>query len=480
MQIANAGANWLIISDLHLGKDLKPGQGPIDSPDLVEEGLVAFLEYYAAYRLDDRPWKLVVNGDMVDFLSVCVLPADVGLITGLHPDDHTYGLGARPHASRAKMGKVLERHRRVFGAMARFLGAGNEVVVVIGNHDAELYWPGVQAAFRQGLRDLWAADPSSETPGVPSAEAIDEAVSFHPWFYFEECLVWVEHGHQYDPYCSFDAILYPLVPTGEDEIDLNVSTAAMRYVRNFYSPHSTNVEFGFWDYIGWLLGQGTSRAAGVLSSFTALNRRLFGLWWQRTPEAIQAARARHLERLEALAGRTRLSPEVLRKLDDLRRRPFNRHLSLLMQALMLDRLLAITLATLLLFAILVVLPWAWVPLAAALVLGGLFALDRHLRHSRESIYPQRHMPKVARAIRRLVRAPIVVFGHAHEAAEERLEDGGWYFNTGTWVAERKERVRQAFTHLRIRRTPDGPRPELCQWRKGRSLAFRPVRAHRPT
>lgn len=465
--------NWLIISDLHLGEDLKPGSDGVEHVGRAEEGLVDFLDHYAATRLDDRPWKLVVNGDMVDFLSVCLFPAEVQLITGLHPDDHTYGLGARPHASRVKMRKVMERHRRVFGSLARFLGAGNELVVVIGNHDAELFWPEVQQTFRQELARLWAEDPASRAPGAPAD--LDGRVSFHAWFYFEEGLAWVEHGHQYDPYCSFDTILHPLVPSGEEEIDLNVSTAAMRYVRNFYTPHSTNVEFGFWDYIRWILGMGASRALGVLGAFAQMNLRLFGLWWQRTPDAIKRARDKHLERLKVLASRTRLPEGVLMELDGLRRRPFNRRFGRLVQALMLDRLVATTLAVLLLCVGVLTLPWAYMPVAAALVLGTLFALDRHFGNQRESIYPQRHMPRVARTIRRLVRTPIVVFGHAHEAAMERAEDG-WYFNTGTWVAERKEQLRHAFTHLRIRFGPDGPRPELCQWRKGRSLAFHPVRA----
>ncbi len=454
--------NWLIISDLHLGEDLHPGAITGDHVDRAEEGLVSFLTYYTASRLDDRPWKLIVNGDMVDFLSVCLLPADEGLLTALHPDDHTWGLGTNARASRAKMRRVLTRHERVFGALAAFLAAGNEVAVVLGNHDAEFYWPEVQDTFRQGLRAL------------STAPDVDAGLTFHPWFFFEEDQVWVEHGHQYDPYCSFDAVLQPTTP-GDEEIDLNVGATVMHYLQNHYRPHSGGTELGFWEYIGWLLRQGAGRGLGVLGSFAAANRRLLTVWWTRTPEAIRAMRERHLRRLHTLADRSRVSEDALLRLDALRDRPSTLELARLLRAMMLDRLMT-TLGGMMLWVLaLLYVPWAWMPVVtAALLLGGLVAY-RRLESARESIFPQRRMAVVARKIRGLVRAPIVVFGHAHEAVAERHEDGGWYFNTGTWVAEGREAVKRAFTHLRIRRTPDGPRAELCQWRKGRSLAFRPAR-----
>jgi len=74
-------ANLLIISDLHLGEDLRPdAEEERERLAEVENDLVAFLEYYIWRRLDDRPWRLVINGDMVDFLSICLMPAEVDLI----------------------------------------------------------------------------------------------------------------------------------------------------------------------------------------------------------------------------------------------------------------------------------------------------------------------------------------------------------------------------------------------------------------
>jgi hypothetical protein len=68
--------NTLVISDLHLGEDLSPSAGEANTLhiDIVERQLISFLRYYARRREDGRPWRLIVNGDMVDFVSIAIFP----------------------------------------------------------------------------------------------------------------------------------------------------------------------------------------------------------------------------------------------------------------------------------------------------------------------------------------------------------------------------------------------------------------------
>src|ERR1700758_88693 len=71
--------NILVISDLHLGEDLRPGGAGVSylrHLATLERELESFLVHYTAQRLDGRPWRLVVNGDMIDFMSVMILPDD--------------------------------------------------------------------------------------------------------------------------------------------------------------------------------------------------------------------------------------------------------------------------------------------------------------------------------------------------------------------------------------------------------------------
>ena len=60
---------------------------------------------------------------------------------------------------------------------------------------------------------------------------VEAAITFHPWFYFQENLVWIEHGHQYDRFCSFDHFTVPVEPERE-EIVLSLGAASYRYVAN--------------------------------------------------------------------------------------------------------------------------------------------------------------------------------------------------------------------------------------------------------
>src|SRR5262245_39953622 len=51
--------NVLVISDLHLGEDLKPNSvGALRHIARVERELESFLAHYTRSRLDGRPWRL--------------------------------------------------------------------------------------------------------------------------------------------------------------------------------------------------------------------------------------------------------------------------------------------------------------------------------------------------------------------------------------------------------------------------------------
>src|SRR5215470_5544544 len=95
-------SNILVISDLHLGEDLRPGGANVSYlRHLVklERELESFLSHYAHHRIGDRPWCLVVNGDMVDFMSVMILPDDE---PGDEAEDKLYGLGFGERQSQKK------------------------------------------------------------------------------------------------------------------------------------------------------------------------------------------------------------------------------------------------------------------------------------------------------------------------------------------------------------------------------------------
>jgi UDP-2,3-diacylglucosamine pyrophosphatase LpxH len=467
--------NLLIISDLHLGEDLKPASksGYLRHVPMLERELESFLDHYRKSRRDGRPWELIVNGDMVDFLSVCLFPEGAGA----DPEDRVYGLGTGPEEARVKMLRVLERHPGVFRAMARFIGAGNRLGIVVGNHDVEFHWPVVQETFKRGVARLWSELPHAARPGAPAAEDIEAAISFHPWFYYEENLVWVEHGHQYDTYCSFDYFLNPVEPT-KDAVMLSVGAAAYRYVSNHVAgadPHQQE-DWNALGYVRFSLGLGLRGLMKMARGYYGFVMRLLSLWrlLVKHPEGVERRRDGHRRRLSELAAKLGLAEEILVALDDLRQRPVINRLPRLVMTVMLDRLALLVVTSLLATVALIALPGGWALATVAFLAGGAWAAAWWLSRARGGTSPDEHMRAVPTKIREHVRAPFVVFGHSHHPVALPLDGGGWYFNTGTWVATEKPGLLRAFTHLVIRHSDDGgPRATLCQWRNGRSLAFAP-------
>ena len=440
--------NLLVISDLHLGEGLSPTDEV--RPDVE---LCTFVEHYTEVRRSDRPWTLVINGDMVDFMGICLMPSDVGWVTDLHPDSHYYGLGSRAHAAEIKLRTVIARHARVFRALARFVGQGNDLALVVGNHDAEFHWQGVQALFQQAIARTWAG---LQEQGRSSSEVFS-SISFHPWFFLEEGVAWIEHGHQYDPYCSFEHALDPA--TDEQDLDANVGDITVRYFVNHYAAHAAeHWGFGFWAYLGWWARQGGRKWIGIAAAYKDMVRRLIEVWLRRTPEALSAARARHAERLRALAERVKLSEEALHRVHELRRPPMTDGLLRVIRAFQVDRL-ALLFSLPLVVAAVALTPWPWWPMVVGIIGVALFFAGRVALAEVESTDPRGTMRRVSARIRKIARVPIVVFGHSH-TAEAEGEGTDWYFNTGHWAHHGGG---ESATHVVIERTDKGLAAALCQW-----------------
>ena len=462
------GPNILVISDLHLGEGIRD-----DSADSLERllrldrELQAFIAYYTENRKGGRPWRLVVNGDMIDFIAVCLTPARAELLTELHPDDHIYGLGTRARAAAIKMQRVLEHHDDTFRALARFVGRGNELSLVMGNHDAEFHWPAVQRLLKAALVSHWRVDPQRE--GNRTVEQVADAIGFYPWFYLEPGVAWIEHGHQYDPYCSFDSVLEPA--SDELEIDVNIGAAVMRYVVNHF-PMDVSQQWGkgFFGYLRFWASFGALGAVAILAAYRDMLLRLMWDWRDRRnhlPERVLARKQRNRARIARMARGARIPVQALRSLIRLHRAPIITDFGRIVRAIMLDRLLLLFAAPLILGAPFVTVSWAWVPGAVVLSLAVFAGLVHLASAAREPVDPEAQMRRVSTLIRKLARVPIVVFGHSHKAGAVGTE-GAMYFNTGTWMPHNELK---AFTHLLIERTEQGAKARLCQWRDGASRLY---------
>src|SRR6476659_8486892 len=101
-------ANILVVSDLHFGEELLPGATP-ERRQAVELGARAFrefLHYHTSRRLGGRPWRLVIAGDLFDFMSV-VVPGTPDL-PARTIDERRFGLDRSAAAGVLRIRRICE------------------------------------------------------------------------------------------------------------------------------------------------------------------------------------------------------------------------------------------------------------------------------------------------------------------------------------------------------------------------------------
>src|SRR3954465_8219762 len=242
--------NLVAISDLHLGCDLKPS-GKTQRPASFDTQLGAFLDFHAVNQRDGKPWRLLLNGDIVDFVAMTVTPGPEAPFE-VSEDEREFGLAPSEAKCVWNLRKTFERHPLVFDALARFNHKGNCLHIIRGNHDAEFHWPAVQAALKAHLADRAGVEG-------PPRRRFERRIEFHPWFYLEPGFFYAEHGNAHDHYSLQTDFFDAAGVQAKREIDLPLSSKVLRYFANKYTEQTDLDECDTWgvaEYIGWVLKAG--------------------------------------------------------------------------------------------------------------------------------------------------------------------------------------------------------------------------------
>lgn len=187
-----------VIGDLQLGDG---GRGDDFRAD-DERALVSFL-----FRLSRVPDAvLVLNGDFFDFTQIQPRPR-------MWYDEL---LGATEDDSLLKLERALLAHGPVFDALARFARSSGRLWWIIGDRDADLAWPRVQARLRERI-------------GPP----LDgDALGFG--IFLQRDGVHIEHGHGCDPLAHHDPEHWMLLdPRGVPRLERTLGT---RFAEEFAAP----------------------------------------------------------------------------------------------------------------------------------------------------------------------------------------------------------------------------------------------------
>ena len=455
-----AQENLLVISDVHLGSDLvdavaRRNPSSLSTLARLARDLTAFLEHYASKRLDDRPWRLVVAGDLIDFIGMAILPAPGEVLTQSTDEERLHGLGSAEDHAVAKLRRVVERHRLVFTRLADFVSAGNRLVLVRGNHDADLHWSAVQAELRAGLC-AFRSDPTEP------AEHFDARIEVSDWFHWVEGVAFVEHGHQYDAYCSFDHVMKPLSPRDPRRTAHALSDVLLRYI---VRPTAGMREDGHesmtaLDYLRFGLSLGVRGCALLALRFVRAIFALLALTRDHASLAARRVRDEHERHMETLSELTHIGIERIRSLAALHVRPVTHSAYRVLSTMMVDRVLWTLLHGLLAITLVLLFPNLFVVAAVALALVSWGVGLRVMRRYRV-LDPTDVLLHRAAKVAALFPAAYVVMGHTHLPRREMLEGGATYVNVGTWASEGDHAA--PCTHLVIRQEAGGPVAELLRW-----------------
>ncbi|HTN83130.1 MAG TPA: hypothetical protein VL242_05580 [Sorangium sp.] len=274
-------------------------------------------------------------------------------------------------------------------------------------------------------------DASRVATSAASASALGERVVFRAWFHKTPDGIIVEHGNQYDAYCSYR---YPMVPFGRKpgEIQPTMGSLVCRLLvsrMGYFNPHvDSSFMLSAFGYLAhWARYYMFSRrslagawALGALRTVVELVRR-------RQPER----RARLRECLTAAAQETGAPLRAVARHARLFAPPAEDRLRLVARELWLDRALLALLTVTVALVWLLLVP-GWLAPAALVAPAGLVVYERLVPKLPLDATWQR-VSRAARQVARAHRARAVIFGHTH--TPEGVWEGGLFFgNTGSWSA----------------------------------------------
>ncbi|XXY49455.1 hypothetical protein WME91_56560 [Sorangium sp. So ce269] len=364
---------------------------------------------------------LVLNGDVFDF--------DAPRVIDQKSVFHDLPRSAE-HAVPA-MAAILADHPVFIEALGRVVADGHTVVFVSGNHDVQLTLPEVRDTIRARVVEAALAALRDASRADASASALGERVVFRAWFHKTPDGIIVEHGNQYDAYCSYR---YPMVPFGRKpgEIQPTMGSLVCRLLvsrMGYFNPHvdSSFMLSAFGYFAHWARYYMFSRqslagawALGALRTVVELVRR-------REPER----RARLRECLAAAAQETGAPLRAVARHARLFAPPAEDRLRLVARELWLDRALLALLTVTLALVWLLLVP-GWLAPAALIAPAGLVVYER-LVPKLPLDATWRRVSRAARQVARAHRARAVIFGHTH--TPEGVWEGGLFFgNTGSWSA----------------------------------------------
>jgi len=421
---------YLVVSDLHLCdiEDHDDGWKRHKSSAWVYDGeFDAMVRAFEAAGDPVERLTLILNGDIFDFDLVTAVPSPHPWPVG--PIEHKYGLAATAPKSAWKLERMLDDHPGFLATLARLVAAGQRVVLVLGNHDRELWFPAVQQVFFDAV----------VAAGAAAGHTLDRSlIQVEPWFYYVRGEVYVEHGHQYDYYSSFRYNLEPVYEMrGELHLALPTGNLSNRFLLSnigYFNPHATDFILSLYGYVRhWFRHYAFTRRWLVMTWFLGSIRSIAALLNIRSRLTTNPPE-RYSRHLEATAARYGLDVDTVNALYALRKEPITSRIFKIVREFWLDRFALAILMMLGTVTLLIAPVPLWLKLMVPLTAFPLlWFLYQWFAGSDNALTLEQKSHTYAHSIATLLPVRAVVFGHTHVPNLIPLSREVTFANTGTWA-----------------------------------------------
>jgi UDP-2,3-diacylglucosamine pyrophosphatase LpxH len=130
----------IVVSDFHMGEGRILPDGSVNNLEdfISDQAFIDLMEYYRTGEYTDDEVELILNGDIFEGLVVDPTAEGADEIT--------------ERKSVEKIERIVKGHGAMFQAMRVFAASEQRgVTFVVGNHDQDLLWEGVQARLRERI-----------------------------------------------------------------------------------------------------------------------------------------------------------------------------------------------------------------------------------------------------------------------------------------------------------------------------------------
>jgi len=391
----------------------------------IDSSFKVFLDHIRELAGKTESIELILNGDVFDFDAVMRLPDDPKQFH-LNWLERLRGLNAEEAKSKFKMEVILQDHQGWVAALREFLLDGHRVVFIIGNHDIELHWPGVQKAIRDVLK-------------LP--EPHKDHVRFCEWFYVSNGDTLFEHGNQYDAYCLCANPVHPLIKKGRRIVVRtpfgDIANKMLINGMGLFNPHvASHYIMSFKEYVKFFFrylirNQPDIMYTWLWGSMITLFHSLFEGFRPPIKDPLTVEK-----RIHEIAQKANATPRTVRALKEIHVHPAHFDPIKIMQELWLDRALLFLLILggsfqLVTFVKLIAdisIAWIFVPIMLSMPFFIFYARSISSKMNEEVV----HAPLRSVAVSsRLAKVSRVVHGHTHYEMH-RIQDGVELLNSGTW------------------------------------------------